>query len=405
MANGRRRLSEVGLTALRLGLTSFGGPVAHIGYFRQTYVSRKKWLSDEQFADLTALCQFLPGPASSQLGMAIGIGRAGMLGGIVSWLGFTLPSALLLTAFAFLARHGAIADAGWLRGLNLAAVAVVAHAVWSMGRTLAPDKPRIAMVAASAAFAIAVPGAIGQLAPIALCGIAGAMLLKPRTDEKRPTNASPSAAEERVPGNRKVAGAVGCLVLFAALLAGLPALAAAWPHSAAQLADIGYRAGSLVFGGGHVVLPMLHDEIVGGGFTDERSFLAGYGATQAVPGPLFTFAAYLGAASSTGTDSIFRAILLLISIFLPSFLLVAGVLPFWGRLREFRTTRAALSGVNASVVGILLAALYDPVWIGTIHTEKELIAAGAGFLAIAVWGCPPWLLAVAAAAIGWLLYS
>ncbi|MFC5403678.1 chromate efflux transporter [Cohnella soli] len=404
MAQKRKRLSVVGLTALRLGLTSFGGPVAHIGYFRQMYVTRKKWISDEQFADLTALCQFLPGPASSQLGMAIGIGRAGLLGGIVAWLGFTLPSALLLTLFAFLSRHGAIADAGWVRGLNLAAVAVVAQAVWSMGRTLAPDKPRIAMVAASAAFAISVPGALGQLAPIALCGIAGVLFLKPR-GEAMPLTPERQERSEARPANRRTAtGAVVCLVLFAALLAALPALAAAWPHASARLADIGYRAGSLVFGGGHVVLPMLHDEIVGGGFTDERSFLAGYGAAQAVPGPLFTFAAYLGAASATGTESIFRAILLLISIFLPSFLLVAGVLPFWSRLREFRTTRAALSGVNASVVGILLAALYDPVWIGTIHNETELIAAGVGFLAIAVWGCPPWLLAVAAAVTGLLIY-
>ncbi len=395
MEDSRLRWLEVGSTALKLGLTSFGGPVAHIGYFRQQYVEKKKWLTDESFADLTALCQFLPGPASSQLGIAIGIQRAGLLGGIMAWLGFTLPSALLLIAFAFGVQGSGFENTGWLQGLKLAAVSVVAQAVWSMARTLTPDRPRILLAAFTACFAILLPGTVGQLVPIVLCGIAGAFMAKSHQDN--PLSDQKSSV--------KGFTATLCLCLFAILLVLLPFLAAVHHNPLVQLADIGYRAGALVFGGGHVVLPMLHDHIVSAGLVSEQQFMAGYGAAQAVPGPLFTFAAYLGAVSSSGMDGMIRAAWILVFIFLPSFLLVAGVLPFWSRLRTQRRVRAILGGVNASVVGILFAALYDPVWTSTVNDKLDFIFAGIGFLLIVFWKCPPWLLVLLAAVFGWILQT
>ncbi|MCD9020989.1 chromate efflux transporter [Cohnella silvisoli] len=393
MESSRLRWLEVGITALKLGLTSFGGPVAHIGYFREQYVERKKWLSDEAFGDLTALCQFLPGPASSQLGIAIGIGRAGFLGGIMAWLGFTLPSALLLMAFAFGMQGSGFADAGWLQGLKLAAVAVVAQAVWSMAKSLTPDRPRILLAAFTASFAILVPGTVGQIVPIALCGIAGAFILKPQ--------AVISQNERQLTGKGITAGLF--LLLFITLLILLPIMATLNHNPLLELADIGYRAGALVFGGGHVVLPMLHDNILSTGLVNEQQFMAGYGAAQAVPGPLFTFAAYLGAVSASGIEGVIRAAVIVIFIFLPSFLLVAGVMPFWSRLRTQRRTRAVLNGVNASVVGILFAALYNPVWTSTVHDKVDLIFVGIGFLLLVIWKCPPWLLVTLAAVFGWIL--
>jgi chromate transporter len=394
MAYSRFKWLEVGWTALKLGLTSFGGPVAHIGYFRQQYVVRKKWLTDEAFGDLTALCQFLPGPASSQLGIAIGIQRAGLLGGIIAWLGFTLPSALLLVAFAYGMQGSTFAESGWLQGLKLAAVAVVAQAVWSMAKSLTPDRPRILLAAFTACFALLVPGFSGQIVPIVLCGIAGAYFLK-----RQPAN--PLADQQ--PNTGKTS-AIFFLVIFALLLALLPLMATLNPHPWLQLADIGYRAGSLVFGGGHVVLPMLHDHIVPEGLVSEQQFMAGYGAAQAIPGPLFTFAAYLGAVSASGAEGFIRAAIILVFIFLPSFLLVAGVMPFWSKLRMHDRARSILSGVNASVVGILLAALYDPVWTSTVKDKLDLIFVGIGFMLIVNWRCPPWLLVILAAALGWLLH-
>jgi chromate transporter len=394
MVNSRFRSLEVGWTALKLGLTSFGGPVAHIGYFRQQYVERKKWLSDEAFGDLTALCQFLPGPSSSQLGIAIGIQRAGFLGGLFAWLGFTLPSTLLLVAFAIGMQGSGFADAGWLQGLKLAAVAVVAQAVWSMARTLTPDRPRILMAAFTASFALLLPGTLGQIVPILLCGIAGAWLLKPQTAQ------SPVDQQPKV----KWMIAALCLFLFVSLLIVLPIISALHSNPLLQLADIGYRAGSLVFGGGHVVLPMLHENMLSSGLVNDTQFMAGYGAAQAVPGPLFTFAAYLGAVSASGMEGIIRAVTILVFIFLPSFLLVAGVLPFWSRLRAHRLARAVLSGVNASVVGILLAALYDPVWIGTVKDKLDFVFVLVGFLLIVIWRCPPWLLVLTAAVGGLILH-
>jgi chromate transporter len=393
MEGSRLRWLEVGSSALKLGLTSFGGPVAHIGYFRQQYVDRKKWLSDESFGDLTALCQFLPGPASSQLGIAIGIQRAGFLGGIMAWLGFTLPSALLLMVFAFVLQGSGFADAGWLQGLKLAAVSVVAQAVWSMSRTLTPDRPRILFAAFTACFAILIPGTVGQLVPIVVCGIAGAFILKPQQDR---------TTDEHRPKVKGIAAGL-CLLVFVILLILLPIWASVNPTPMLELANIGYRAGALVFGGGHVVLPMLHDNILSTGLVNEEQFMAGYGAAQAVPGPLFTFAAYLGAVSASGMTGVVRSVTILLFIFLPSFLLVAGVMPFWSRLRTMRWTRAVLNGVNASVVGILFAALYNPVWTSTVHDKLDLIFVGIGFILIVFWKCPPWLLVLSAALLGWLL--
>jgi len=395
MSNSRLRWLDVGYTALKLGLTSFGGPVAHIGYFREQYVVRKKWLSEEAFGDLTALCQFLPGPASSQLGIAIGIQRAGWLGGISAWLGFTLPSALMLVAFAYGMQGGALADAGWIHGLKLAAVAIVAQAVWSMAQTLTPDKPRILLAAFTASVVLMVSGTMGQIAPIVLCGVIGAFVIKPQPVKPL------SDQQPKIKGT----AALLYLSLFALLLILLPILSAWHHHPMFELADIGYRAGSLVFGGGHVVLPMLHDDMVSAGFLNEQQFLAGYGATQAVPGPLFTFAAYLGAVSAPGTEGIIRATILLCFIFLPSFLLVAGIMPIWAKLRMHRRTRAVLSGVNASVVGLLLAALYDPVWTSAVHDKLDFIFVGIGFMMVVIWRCPPWLLVLSAAVFGWLLHA
>ncbi|QMV44596.1 chromate efflux transporter [Cohnella cholangitidis] len=393
MSGNRWRRLEVGLTALKLGVSSFGGPIAHIGYFRQEYVVRKKWLSEQSFGDLAALCQFLPGPASSQLGIAIGIQRAGLLGGMFAWLGFTLPSALLLIAFAYGLQWGGIVDSGWLTGLQLAAVAVVAQAVWSMAHVHAPDKPRIAIAALSSCCAILIPGTAGQIVPIVASGVAGAFLLKPQ---------AVGSSNEQHP-NVKAATAIIFLAGFFILLILLPILSAMNHDPLWQLADIGYRAGALVFGGGHVVLPMLEHHVIAMGIVNEQQFMAGYGAAQAVPGPLFTFAAYLGAVSSSGIEGLIRATVMLMFIFLPSYLLVAGVLPFWSRLRNRTRIRAALNGVNASVVGILFAALYDPVWTSSVNDKLDFIFVVIGFVLLVVWKCPPWLLVFLAAASGWLL--
>ncbi len=395
MARTIYRPLEAGLAALKLGLTSFGGPIAHIGYFRREYVARRRWLSDESFAELTALCQFLPGPASSQLGIAIGIRRAGMLGGLAAWIGFTLPSAALLILFALAMHGGEYADAGWLHGLKLAAVAVVAQAVWSMGRSLTPDRTRLTLAVLTAAIALGWPGPLGQIGPLAACGVFGALRLKPAL-------AGPAEPLDR---SVKKGPAALCLIAFALLLFLLPALASWHPNVKLQLADIGYRAGSLVFGGGHVVLPMLHESTVGPGYVSEQQFLAGYGAAQAVPGPLFTFAGYIGAASASGAEGVARAVVMLAAIFLPSFLLVAGAMPYWARIRAHAGTRAALAGVNAGVVGILLAALYSPVWTTAVFTPTDFIFVLISFVLLTSWRCPAWAIVLLAAGAGWIVYS
>ena len=389
-----RRVWEVLLTAGWLGLTSFGGPVAHIGYFREAYVVRKRWLDEDTFAGLVALCQFLPGPASSQLGIAIGIRRAGLLGGFAAWLAFTLPSAAALILFAYGVQSlGDQTDAGWLQGLKVVAVAVVALALWGMARTLAPDRPRVTIVALAVIALLAAPGIAAQLAVIAGGGLLGLALL--RTDAPSPAQAD---AQHGTPWLAVVA-----LLAFFALLIALPVAARLVDVGALAVADSFYRAGSLVFGGGHVVLPLLEAEVVPPGWVTNDEFIAGYGAAQAVPGPLFTFGGYLGAAMEVVAPRWLGGLLALGAIFLPSFFLVAGVLPFWERLRGVVHVRRALMGVNAAVVGLLLAALYDPVWTSAIRAPEDFALAVAAFALLAFWRVPPWAVVALAAGAGALL--
>ena len=382
---------EVLLTFLRLGCTSFGGPVAHIGYFRTEFVERRRWLPEPSFADLVALCQFMPGPASSQLGMSIGLLRGGPLGMLAAWVGFTLPSALAMLAFAYgVEALGDVNNALWLKGLKLVAVAVVAQAVWGMAQSLAPDRPRATLAVAAALIALAVPSSLGQIAAIVLGAIVGLTLL--------PKPAAKDAADHVPLGlnlNRGVA--VTAIVLFFALLLFLPPLAATIDSQALRLFEAFYRAGALVFGGGHVVLPLLQSAVVPPGWVTNDAFLAGYGAAQAVPGPLFTFAAYLGATMIPPPNGALGALIAVVAIFAPSFLLVIGLLPFWDTLRRRQSMQATLRGVNAAVVGVLLAALYTPVWTSGVHTPASFGLALTAFLALTLWVVPPWIVVVAGA--------
>ncbi len=382
------------LIFLRLGLTSFGGPIAHLGYFRDEFVTRRRWLGERAYADLVALCQFLPGPASSQVGMAIGLARHGYRGALAAWAGFTLPSALAMILFALgLARHGDLLPAGALHGLKIVAVAVVAQAVWGMARSLCPDAPRVTLMALAACVVLALPGAGAQVGVIAAAGLVGLVLLRPE----------PVAAHEPLPLTLRRRAGVFWLALFFALLVGLPILARLWPAPALTVTDAFFRAGALVFGGGHVVLPLLQAAVVPAGWVDGQSFLAGYGAAQAVPGPLFTFAAFLGAAMHGSPSGWLGGLLCLAAIFAPSFLLVAGALPFWEALRRNARMRAALAGINAAVVGVLLAALYDPVWVQAIGAPRDFALALLAFVALVFWRLPPWLVVLACGAAGWLI--
>ena len=382
---------EVFKIFLKLGLTSFGGPVAHLGYFRHEFVERKKWLSEHAYADLVALCQFLPGPASSQVGIAIGLSRAGYAGAFAAWLGFTLPSAVALVLFAYgLSVFGEARDFGWVHGLKVAAVAVVVQAVWTMGRKLTPDLERLILAAIAAALVLFMPTAVGQIAAIAVGGLFGITFLKNKT--LQPHVEFPCSVSRTV--------AVSCLVLFAALLIGLPVLAALVPDDGIKIFSSFYRAGALVFGGGHVVLPLLQTGTVTPGWVTNDTFLAGYGAAQAVPGPLFSFAAYLGAVMKPEPHGWAGAALCLAAIFLPSFLLIIGVLPFWEALRKYARVQAAMWGVNAAVVGILLAALYQPVWTAGILSVKDFALALVAFLLLEARKTPPWLVVALCAAGG-----
>ncbi|WP_245943950.1 chromate efflux transporter [Acuticoccus kandeliae] len=385
-AGGRGSAREVFAAFVPLGLTSFGGPVAHLGYFRTAFVERRGWLSDAAYADLVALCQFLPGPASSQVGMAIGLQRAGLAGLFAAWTAFTLPSAIVLAAFGLLIAHlGIVEGAGWLAGLKATAVAVVAHALYGMARSLAATREKATIAGLAAIIVLLAPDkAIAQLAAIALGAIAGLAL-----SETPPSAAGSSAA----PVRRRTG--ILALFLFALLLLGLPLLASLSP--ALDLLDRTYRAGSLVFGGGHVVLPLLEGEFAG--MVDPATFLAGYGAAQAVPGPLFTFAAFLGAVAEP-FGGVAGAAVALCGIFLPSMLLVLGVMPFWEDLRRRPLARRALAGVNAAVVGLLAAAFYDPVVTRGVPDAAALAVAIAAFVALAAWRLPPWLVVVASAAVG-----
>ncbi len=385
---------EVLLAFLRLGLTSFGGPVAHLAYFRSEFVERRKWLDDQRYSDLVALCQFLPGPASSQVGMALGLGRAGWWGALAAWLGFTLPSAIALILFALGVAHwSGLAQSGAVHGLKVVAVAVVAQAVWGMARSLCPDRLRGGIAIGAALLVLALPTAQGQLLAIGLGGLIGWRAL-----------ALPhlvSAAHGDYGIAKRTAGLL--LLAFAGLLIGLPLLAAALGGAGLAAFAEFYQAGSLVFGGGHVVLPLLQASVVPPGWVDNDTFLAGYGAAQAVPGPLFTFAAFLGAAMPSPLGGWTGGLLLLLAIFLPSFLLVAGALPYWESLRQRDVVQRAMGGINAAVVGLLGAALYDPVWSSAIHTRADFGLALAAYGLLVFGRLSPVFVVALAALGGWLL--
>ena len=382
------------ITFLRLGLTSFGGPIAHIGYFRDEFVTRRQWLSDRSYADLVALCQFLPGPASSQVGMALGLSRAGYAGAFAAWAGFTLPSALALILFAVgLANYGDTLPAGVLQGLKIVAVAVVAQAVWGMARALCPDALRASMMVAATCFVLLVPTAWGQVGAIVIAGLVGLALFRP--------DANVGHEALSIPISRRTGWL--WLGVFFVFLAGLPLATLLFPGQVLALVDAFYRAGALVFGGGHVVLPLLQAEVVPSGWVDGDVFLAGYGAAQAVPGPLFTFAAFLGASLNDAPSAWLGGVICLLAIFAPSFLLVAGALPFWEGLRTHLRARAALTGINAAVVGLLLAALYDPVWTSAVHGPADFALALVALIALILWRLPPWLVVLGAGAIGGLM--
>jgi chromate transporter len=388
------RWPEVLKVSLRLGLTSFGGPIAHLGYFRNEYVVRRHWLDESTYADLVALCQFLPGPASSQVGIAVGQLRAGYLGALAAWAGFTLPSAIALVLFAYgVDALDKTFGSGWLHGLKVVAVAVVAQAVLGMMRSLAPDRERATLAVAAAVIVLAVPSAWGQIGAIVIGGIVGLAL--PRNNAPIDHIALPLAVT-------RWTGAC-LLVLFFVLLIVLPLLAANVPNQSIRLFDAFYRAGSLVFGGGHVVLPLLQASVVPPGWVSNDAFLAGYGAAQAVPGPLFTFAAYLGAVMGPSPNGWIGAALCLFAVFLPSFLLVIGTLPFWDELRRLPSAQAALRGVNAGVVGLLLAALYNPVWTAGITGPYDFALAILAFLLLFMWQVSPWLVVVLSAIGGGLI--
>ena len=391
----RTRLVEIVATFTRLGVTSFGGPVAHLGYLRAELVARRAWLDDAAFADLVALCQFLPGPASSQLVFALGMRRAGLAGALLASLCFTLPSAALMIAFAVGVAHvDSVAQAGWLRGLKLAAVAVVALAVWEMGRKLCPDRARRLLGVAAALLLWLAPSSLVQVGVIAAGALAGFALYRLEAPVVAPVAAAPGA--------HRLAGLA--LALWGALLVALPALASATGSRVLQVFDAFYRSGSLVFGGGHVILPLLRAEVVPTGWVGDDAFLAGYGAAQAVPGPLFTFASYLGAAMAPGSNAVPMGLLCLVAVFLPAWLLIGGALPFWDTLRARRFAQASLMGANAVVVGVLLAALARTVIPEAIHEASDVVLAALGLLLLLRFKAPAWLVVAALAAAGqWLL--
>jgi chromate transporter len=377
--------AEVLRAFLRLGLTSFGGPVAHLGYFREEFVVRRRWLDEATYVDIVALCQFLPGPASSQAGITIGLLRAGLPGAFCAWLGFSFPSALALTLFGLgVARMGDLRQAAWLHGLKIVAVAVVAQALWGMARNLCPDRGRATLAIGAAVLALALPSTVAQIGVIVAGGIIGWRLL--------PAEAGATLGHMAVPIGRPVA--IGALAAFAVLLAGLPLLANETGLQAIKLVDGFYRSGSLVFGGGHVVLPLLQQAVVPPGWVGNDAFLAGYGAAQAVPGPLFTFAAYLGTVMRAPPNGFLGAAICLVAIYLPSFLLLIGALPFWDDLRKRTAMRSAMKGVNAAVVGLLLAALYTPVWTSAITGPADFAIGILAFLLLLFWKTPPWLVVV-----------
>ena len=384
-----RSALEVLLAFLRLGVTSFGGPVAHIGYFREEFVVRRRWLEDDVYTDLVALCQFLPGPASSQIGFSLGLIRAGYWGGIAAWTGFTLPSALLLTGFAHGARAlGGPLGTGLLHGLTLVAVAIVAQAVWGMARALCPDRERASIAGVAALVLLVSHTPLAQMGVIVAAGMSGLALCRASTPV--------AVAALGIPVSRRVA--VTALSVFFLLLVLLPALRGR--SQGVELFAAFYRSGALVFGGGHVVLPLLSNAFVTPGWVGENAFLEGYGAAQAVPGPLFTFAAYLGAVVCREPHGVAGAALGLIGIFLPGVLVLLGTVPFWDALRRRSGATAALGGINAAVVGMLGAALYDPLWTSSVKSAGDFALALVGFIGLVAWRAPPLLVVVCGALAG-----
>jgi chromate transporter len=392
----REGLLELFLVFLRLGLTSFGGPIAHLGFFREEFVHRRRWLSERSFADLVALCQFLPGPASSQVGIALGLSRHGYPGALAAWAGFTLPSAVALILFAIsVSSNSSTIPLGALHGLTVVAVAVVAQAVWGMARNLCTDTTRVTIMAVAACLALLVPSSLGQVGIIAAAGFSGILLLP----------AAPAGQHDQLPISVGRRASVLWLTLFFGLLLGLPILSTLLPSQTITNVDVFFRSGALVFGGGHVVLPLLQAAVVPQGLVGHDAFLAGYGAAQAVPGPLFTFAAFLGASMQVEPTRWLGGMICLLAIFAPSFLLVVGVLPFWERLRRNLSMQSALPGINAAVVGLLLAALYDPVWKSAIHASSDFGLAIVALVALAFWKWPPWLVVFACGLAGWVMVA
>ena len=382
-------LFQVFWVALRLGLTSFGGPIAHLGYFREEYVVRRKWLDEQSYADVVALAQSLPGPASSKVGIIVGTVRAGLPGAVLAWLGFTMPSAIALIVFGYGVQQFAVADAGWLHGLKLAAVAVVAQAVWGMSRNLAPDRERATIAIVAAIVALTWHSAVTPVLIIVVAGVVGWRLLP-----------APVAESDRVAISQRIRPWMGivALVLFFVLLLGLPSLRQVFSENQTlAVVDSFYRSGSLVFGGGHVVLPLLQSEVVAPGWVGSETFLAGYGAAQAVPGPLFTFSAYLGTVMIPEPNGVIGGLIALGAIFLPAFFLTIGPLPFWDILRRRPAFQSVLRGVNAAVVGLLLAALYDPVWTSAVKDASDFALASAALGLLVLWKLPPWLVVILSA--------
>ncbi len=378
--------------ALRLGLTSFGGPIAHIGFFRQEYVENRRWLSERRFSDLVALCHFLPGPTSSQVGIAVGITRGGLLGGLLAWIGFTAPSAAVLIAFGFgVAEFDNLLEDDWLKGLKIAAVAVVAQALWGMGTTLAPDKARASVAIAAAVAILFSPLTLSIVIVIILAGALGWWRFQHYVE-----GASTEEGRYAIPKPL----AIAAIVVFAAILVAFPLMRQAIDNSTFAIFDSFFRSGSLVFGGGHVVLPTLQSEVVENGWITAEEFIAGYGASQAIPGPLFTFSAYLGAVMDIGPGGVNGALIALIAIFLPSFLLVIAILPFWHQLSQVCNFRAALVGINAAVVGILAASLFEPVWTSTVKGPGDFALAAAAFGLLMFWKMPSWAVVILCAAAG-----
>lgn len=390
-SSGKGTSREIGKAFLILGLTSFGGPVAHLGYFHAEFVARRKWLSEQGYADLVALCQFLPGPASSQVGFALGLHRGGFAGALTAWAAFTMPSVLLLLIFAYSASAlGGVVGQGVIHGLKLVAVAVVAQAVWGMARSLCPDLTRASIAVGAVFLIVFLPTAVGQISAIGVGALLGLWWLRRLS--------TGGAGEVGMISSKPLARFA--ILAFFVLLLGVPLLLTLIESQALTLFEGFYRAGALVFGGGHVVLPLLESSVVDSGWITQDQFLAGYGAAQAVPGPLFSFAAYLGALVTPQPNGVIGGAIALIALFLPGFLLLIGVLPYWDQLRKRPNAKAAMAGANAAVVGILAAALYDPVWTSAVLSIVDFVILAFAFILLAVWKVAPWKVVLATALAG-----